>query len=290
MNKTIISWTKATWNPVHGCTRVSEGCRHCYAEALSLRRGWTKSPWTKQNEKENVILKPHKLRDPYSLKEPSKVFVNSMSDLFHDLIPDWYRAIVFTIMADLPQHSFQVLTKRPQNTVDWPARFAAAKKLPEFKDAAQKLKLSGWYGVTNPWADNIWMGTSIEDARALKRLDHLRACEAKIRFVSAEPLIGPWPEAVDLTGIHWMIVGGESGTDFRPMPHEWARDIGRACKEQGVAFFFKQSAAPRTEMGTSLKHSDGRFWKWEQFPGEMVKPVQAEPHKYTYDDLVNTPA
>src|SRR3990167_3044939 len=113
MQKTAISWTNVTWNPVHGCSKVSEGCRNCYAEALSLKRGWTKKPWTQPNAAENVMLKPAKLRDPYKIKDPSRIFVNSMSDLFHELIPDDYITRVFEVMNDLPRHTFQILTKRP---------------------------------------------------------------------------------------------------------------------------------------------------------------------------------
>lgn len=254
MNKTKISWTKVTWNPVHGCTRVSEGCRHCYAEALSLRYGWTHKPWTKQNEQENVRMMPHKLKDPYKLKEPSRIFVNSMSDLFHPLIPADYRREVFHVMRNCPQHTFQVLTKRPELAAEWPAR---------------------------EWTPNIWMGASIEDFRVLHRLDSLRKCHAYTRFVSAEPLIGAWPTNINLAGIHWMIVGGESGKDFRPMPHAWARDIRDACRRYNVAYFFKQSAAYRTELGTSLKHEDSSFWEWHQFPDEMTDPQPAEPHRFS---------
>lgn len=254
MNKTKISWTTVTWNPTHGCTRVSEGCRHCYAEKLSLQRGWTKKPWTKQNETENVLLKAHKLRDPYKLKEPSRIFVNSMSDLFHPLIPDDYRREIFRIMRDLPQHTFQVLTKRPEIAAEWPLR---------------------------EWASNIWMGTSVEDGRVIQRIDALRSCHAQTRFISAEPLIGEWPERVNLAGIHWLIVGGESGEGFRPMPHGWARHLRDLCLKQNVAYFFKQSAAYRTEMGTSLRHADGSFWLWQQWPDERNEPVLADPHRYS---------
>lgn len=250
MNESIISWTNATWNPVAGCSRVSDGCRHCYAERLSLKFGWSKKPWTAANASENVILKPHKLREPYTLKEPSRVFVNSMSDLFHPLVPDEYITRVFAVMNDLPQHTFQVLTKRPERAAAWPGT----------------------------WAPNIWMGTSVEDARVLHRIDTLRACSAQTRFLSCEPLIGPLG-ALDLAGIHWVIVGGESGPGFRPMPHAWAREIWE--QTEGVAFFFKQSAAPRTELGTSLRHADGSFWAWQQLPGHLVDPEPATPHRYT---------
>lgn len=258
MNQSAISWTTVTWNPVDGCTRVSDGCRNCYAERLSLKNGWTKKPWTKQNETENVLLKTHKLRDPYKLKEPSRVFVNSMSDLFHPLVPDEYRRQIFAVMRDLPQHTFQILTKRPELAAAWPAE---------------------------EWTPNMWMGTSVEDARVIHRLDDLRPCPASTLFISAEPLIGPWPEQVDLTGFHWLIVGGESGPGYRPMPHLWARQIRDLCLAQNVAYYFKQSAAPVTECGTSLHHGSGEFVAWNQWPRDHTPPAPAKPHKYAGESV-----
>lgn len=256
MNKTKISWTSVTWNPVHGCSRVSEGCRHCYAEKISLRYGWTEKPWTAQNAHKNVLLKPHKLREPYRLKEPSRVFVNSMSDLFHELVPDEYITRVFEVMADLPQHVFQILTKRPRRAAEW----------------------------AGPWKPNIWMGTSVEDSRVLNRLSELRSCKAEVLFVSFEPLLGPIGAEVDLTGYQWVIVGGESGPGYRPMPHCWAREIRDACLKQSIAFFFKQSAAPRSEMGPALQHEDCRFYEWKQWPDDLSPPIQVEAHHYTHEN------
>jgi protein gp37 len=252
MNKTAISWTTVTWNPTHGCSRVSEGCRHCYAERLSLQKGFTTLPWTAPNAAQNVLLKPHKLRDPLKLKEPSRIFVNSMSDLFHPLIPHDYRSQIFAVMNATPQHTYQILTKRPEHAACWPG----------------------------PWTNNIWMGTSIEDRKSLARLDVLRECPAQIRFISFEPLLESL-YGYDLTGYHWAIVGGESGPGYRPMNHLWARAIKDQCVKAGVAFFFKQSAAPRTEIGTSLQDWDGTFATWHQFPGQLTPAVPAEPHRYT---------
>jgi protein gp37 len=235
---------------------VSEGCRHCYAETLSLKRGWTELPWTGANAGRNVTLKPHKLREPLKLKEPSRIFVNSMSDLFHEHIPDDYLRQIFDVMNQCPQHVFQVLTKRPERAVAWD------------------------YG----WAPNIWMGTSVEEQRVTHRIDTLRQCKAHVRFISAEPLIAPLGP-VDLSGFHWLIVGGESGADFRHMPHAWARDLRDQCVDQGVAFFFKQSAAWRTEMGTSLHNGEGHFYEWHQFPDSFMPPAPAKPHRYTYESL-----
>jgi len=237
VNETKISWTTASWNPVSGCSKVSAGCRFCYAERLSHERGWSSKPWTVANEAENVVLKPHKLREPFHLKEPSRIFVNSMSDLFHRAIPTDYLTKIWDVMLTLPEHTFQILTKRPEHAATWPG----------------------------PWASNLWMGTSVEDRKSLHRLETLRACGARIKFISFEPLLedlGP----VDLTGFQWVIVGGESGPGFRPMDHAWARSVRDQAKAQGIAFFFKQSAAWRTEVGTSLIEADGTKTFIQQFP------------------------
>lgn len=259
MQKSIISWTHLTWNPTHGCSVVSEGCRHCYAQTLSLKYGWTDKAWTGANAAHNVTLKPHKLLEPLKIKEPSRIFVNSMSDLFHEQIPDDYIRQVFDIMNRCPQHIFQILTKRPERAAIWQ------------------------YG----WQPNIWMGTSVEDMRVTHRIDALRLCPAHIKFISAEPLIAPLYN-LNLSGIDWLIVGGESGQDFRPMPHAWGRLLRDQCHDYQTAFFFKQSAAARTEFGTSLKHEDGTFWLWQQFPGDYQPPTMTHEHRYTYDNLLMT--
>jgi protein gp37 len=161
-----------------------------------------------------------------------------MSDLFHELIPDEFIGDVFTVMADLPQHTFQILTKRPDRAAAW----------------------------AGPWPSNIWMGTSVENRRATSRIDQLRDCPAAIRFISAEPLLGALGP-LKLEGIHWMIVGGESGPGHRTMHHDWARDIREQCGAAQVAFFFKQDSGPRTEMRPWL---DGLVW--EQYPGDLKPP------------------
>jgi protein gp37 len=283
MNESKISWTKLTWNPVSGCSIVSDGCKFCYAATLSKRYGWTTKPWTIQNEAENVLMKPHKLKEPYLIKEPSRVFVNSMSDLFHRQIPDWYRAAVFSVMLDLPQHTFQVLTKRADATVDWHKRFNEATASQAYFDFMQTVKDKrvkaalerGRSHFISPWGKNIWMGTSVEDNRVLHRIDALRQCKAQVRFISAEPLIGAWGNDVDLTDIHWVIVGGESGDHMtegneRWMKQEWAREIRDLCVTQNVAYFYKQDSGIRTEMRTYLVEEDGSKWKWEQYPGELT--------------------
>jgi protein gp37 len=241
---TVISWTNETWNPVTGCSRVSDGCRNCYAERLSLKFGWSEKSWTARNAAENVVCHPERLVKPYKFKKPSRVFVNSMSDLFHEMVPSDFIARVFQTMVETPQHTYQILTKRPERAALW----------------------------SGPWAENIWMGTSVEDSRVVNRVDLLRQCEARVRFLSCEPLIGPLPN-LDLTGIHWVIVGGESGPGFRPMPHEWAREIRDLCAKNDVAFFFKQSAHYRTERGIALEEADGSRNIWRQFPGKLDPPV-----------------
>jgi len=237
MNKTQISWCDLTWNPSSGCSKVSEGCLNCYAERISLKFGHTKKTWTGKNAAENVQIKPHKLKEPYKLKKPSRVFVNSMSDLFHPKIPKDFVDKVFKVMRDLPQHTFQILTKRPRRAASY----------------------------RGEWSDNIWMGTSIENQATLYRIDQIRECPAKTRFLSFEPLLEPLEE-INLDGIHWVIVGGESGPGYRPMDHEWARDIRDQCVERGIPFFFKQSAALKPEMGTALVEADGTENVWNNFP------------------------
>jgi protein gp37 len=260
VQKSIISWTHLTWNPTHGCSVVSEGCRHCYAADISLKYKMTTLPWTGANAAVNVTLKPHKLVEPLKIKEPSRIFVNSMSDLFHKQIPDDYIRQVFDIMNRCPQHIFQILTKRPERAAMWQ------------------------YG----WQPNIWMGTSVEDMRVAYRIDALRLCPAQVKFISAEPLIAPLYN-LNLSGINWLIVGGESGQQFRPMPHAWGRLLRDQCHDYQTAFFFKQSSAIRTEFGTSLKHEDGTFWQWQQFPGDYRTPVMVAGHRYAYDNLLMTP-
>lgn len=289
MNTTAIAWTNKTWNPTSGCSIVTAGCKNCYAMELSLKRGWTTQPWTQQHESENVQLKPHKLTEAYSLTNGERVFVNSMSDLFHRAIPDWYRAAVFAIMLDLPNNVFQVLTKRPENTVTWHTRYFEAIGHPEFIKFRQGLALrkGRWNKVYNalmkaasynsPWGEHIWQGTSVEDARVLHRIDTLRECEAKVKFISAEPLLGAYPKDTDLSGIDWVIVGGESGLHMeegseRWMQQEWAQGIRDLCLEQGVAYFYKQDSAKRTEIRTALQHATGAYFIWQQYPNQLTEP------------------
>jgi len=250
VNETAISWTDRTWNPVSGCSRISEGCRYCYAERISLKFRHTTLPWTAANAAQNVVCHPDRLDQPFRGKAPARIFVNSMSDLWHPLVPDAFIWQVFDVMAKLPRHTFQILTKRPE-------------------------RAAGWLG---DWPANVWQGTSVEDERAMPRIDHLRRCGAAVRFLSCEPLIGPLP-GLSVAGISWVIVGGESGPHLAPpagperwLRQEWARDIRDACIAAGTAYFFKQRAGIRTELHPFLTEPDGSCWEWHQFPDDLAAP------------------
>ncbi|WP_153123213.1 DUF5131 family protein [Peribacillus tepidiphilus] len=217
-----IEWTEATWNPVTGCTKVSEGCRHCYAERMAKRLYAMGNPrYTNGFE---VTLHHDLIDTPRKWVKPRKIFVNSMSDLFHDQIPLDFIQKVFITMNETPQHTYQILTKRPHRA----------------------LELSNNLSFT----PNIWMGTSVENESVLNRIHFLRQIPSMIRFLSCEPLLGPLSN-LDLTDIHWVIVGGESGPGARPMEADWVREIRDQCFEQNVAFFFKQ-------WGGVQKHRYGR--------------------------------
>lgn len=225
---TSIEWTHRTWNPVTGCTKVSQGCKHCYAERLA-DRFWGDRPFT------DVRIHPERLDQPVSIRRPSMIFVNSMSDLFHSDVEERFIRQVFDVMVRCPRHTFQVLTKRSE-------RLASL-------------------GPQLPWSPNVWMGVSVESEDEIQRIDHLRAAPAAVRFLSLEPLIGPLPE-LDLREIHWVIVGGESGPQARPMDAKWVRSIRRQCRLAGVPFFFKQwGGVFKKQAGRLL---DGRTY--DEFP------------------------
>jgi protein gp37 len=217
-----IEWTEATWNPVTGCNKVSQGCKNCYAERMAKRLVAMGNPRYKNGF--NVTLHHDLINLPYTWKKPRKVFVNSMSDLFHEEIPLEFIKKVFNTMVETPQNTYQILTKRSQR----------------LSEIAEHL----------PWSPNIWIGTSVENDQVTFRIDHLRQVPAQVRFLSCEPLIGPLHN-MNLEGIHWVIVGGESGPGSRPMEAEWVRDIRDQCQEQNAAFFFKQ-------WGGVQKHRFGR--------------------------------
>ena len=215
MAQSSIEWTEMTWNPTTGCTKISAGCKHCYAETMSRRLEAMGVP--KYANGFQVAVHEAELARPYTWKAPRTVFVNSMSDLFHPQIPLDFIQRVFGVMADCPRHTFQVLTKR--------ADLLAA------------------YNNTLTWTPNIWMGVSVENYKVRDRIDFLRATNAHVKFLSLEPLIGPLPD-LDLTGIDWVIVGGESGPGARPMREAWVHDLQQQCARAGVAFFFKQWGGP----------------------------------------------
>jgi protein gp37 len=235
--KTSIEWTERTWNPTVGCTKVSPGCAHCYAEILAKR---LKAMRVKGYENGfHLTLLPERLQDPIRRKRPTFYFVNSMSDLFHEEIPDGYILQVLEIIRQAPQHIFQVLTKR-------------AERMAEFFSSEQP-------------PGNIWLGVTVENrAHGLPRLDVLRQIPASVRFLSVEPLLEDLIE-MDLTGVHWVIVGGESGPRARPMKREWALNVKRLCDEQGAAFFFKQwgewsADGQRRGKKRSGRILEGRTW------------------------------
>lgn len=240
-DKSAIEWTDATWNPVTGCSKVSPGCAHCYAERLSIRFGRSVLPWTPANAEENVVLHPERLDVPLGWRQPRMVFVNSMSDMWHPLVPPEFIDQVFSVMREAGRHTYQILTKRPELMRAWFDGPGAAW-------AAEPL-------------GNVWLGTSIENDRWVGRANELRATPAATRFISAEPLLGPLP-SLDLTGIDWLIVGGESGSSHRPMDESWVRELRDMADEAGTAFFFKQWGGRTPKAGG--RHLDGRTW--DAFP------------------------
>lgn len=247
-DKSGIEWTEATWNPVTGCSKVSPGCAHCYAETLSLRFGWSTRPWTPANEAENVVLHPERLDAPLRWRRPRLVFVNSMSDLFHEQVPDDFIERVFATMAAASRHTFQVLTKRPAAMASW------------FQRADSRWR-------RNP-LPNVWLGVSIENDRWVQRADILRDTPASVRFVSAEPLLGPI-DGLNLSNIDWLIVGGESGFGHRPITVGWVRDLRDRARAADVAFFFKQWGGRTPKAGG--RSLDGRTW--DEFPVPRRQPT-----------------
>jgi protein gp37 len=246
MAETSIEWTDATWNPVAGCAVITPGCTNCYAMRMAARldamgvekyAGLTRKSGDRYVWTGKVRLDERSLDAPIAWRKPRKIFVNSMSDLFHADVPTNFIARVWAVMEQTPQHTYQILTKRPER---------------------MKEVLAGFEGAPLP---NVWLGTSIEDAAVLSRLDDLRGVAAAVRFVSFEPLIGTVAGA-NLEGIHWAIVGGESGPRARPMKEEWVDEIRIRCAAAKTAFFFKQwggknkKAAGRTYLGKT----------WDELP------------------------
>lgn len=329
--KTAIHWTDATWNPVTGCSKVSPGCAHCYAEALSLRHGWSKQPWTPENAAENVVLHPDRLDQPLHWRKPRRIFVNSMSDLFHEGVPDEFIDRVFATMVvcslrrqvcragtrcqhetgisrgcyhisdgyEQPIHTFQILTKRPERMREYLSDADRLERILAIRnDPDWGITWDEWLWEDMPWPlPNVWLGVSVENQHwADQRIPLLLETPAAVRFVSAEPLLGPVdlsmlnlgvrPMAVgtfdayldamantltdemgferrlaDKHRLDWVIAGGETGPGHRPMNPDWARSLRDQCVAASIPFFYKQDSGPRPGMHREL---DGRTW--EQYP------------------------
>jgi protein gp37 len=239
-----IEWTEQTWNPTVGCTKISPGCKHCYAETMARR---LKAIGTAGYENGFALtLLPNRLRDPVARRKPTIYFVNSMSDLFHERIPDAYIQQVFDVIHETPQHTYQVLTKRAARL----ARFFSRRSAPA----------------------NAWLGVSVENVKfGVPRIDYLRRVNAEVRFLSVEPLIEDVGE-LSLSEIHWVIVGGESGPKARPMKQQWVESIQRQCDEQSVAFFFKQWGGWGADGQRRAKSANGRLLHgrtWDQMPAQL---------------------
>jgi protein gp37 len=241
-----IEWTEQTWNPVVGCTKISAGCKNCYAETMAKRLQAMGTPGYENGFA--LTLLPQRLADPMKRTKPTVYFLNSMSDLFHEHVSDGYIDQVMAVVSKTPQHTYQILTKRAQRMARY---FAKGRTVPR----------------------NAWMGVSVENKKhGVPRIKHLRQVPARIRFLSVEPLledVGP----LDLTDIHWVIVGGESGPKARPMKPEWAEAVQRQCDEQRVAFFFKQWGGWGADGQRRAKAHNGRLLNgrtWDAMPAEAV--------------------
>lgn len=228
-----IEWTDATWNPVTGCSKISPGCMNCYAERMAKRL--KAMGVVRYSDGFNVRVHDDLIEVPLKWKNPRVIFVNSMSDLFHEEVPDYFIKNVFEIMNSCPQHTFQILTKRSQ-------------RLNELSDQLR-------------WTHNIWMGVSVEDVDAIYRINDLERTNARVKFVSCEPLLGPIKK-IPLKNIDWLIVGGESGPHARPMEKQWAISIRNQCVKHNVPYFFKQ-------WGGTRKKENGRILEgrtWDEMP------------------------
>jgi protein gp37 len=253
MAETQIEWTDATWNPVAGCSIVTAGCTNCYAMQMARRleaMGVSKYEGLTRKSGKRIIWNGVVREDrasltiPYAWRKPRKIFVNSMSDLFHDAVSEEFIRDVWRVMRETPQHSYQILTKRPERMAEVVAR-AIPDVLP-----------------------NVWLGTSVENADVITRIDHLRTVPAAIRFISFEPLIGPVGD-VDLTGVHWAIVGGESGRSARPIRENWIDEIYMQCYIYGTSFFFKQWGTWGKDNKKRSKKANGREYRgrtWNEMP------------------------
>ncbi len=224
-----IEWTEATWNPVTGCTKISAGCKHCYAERMALRLQAMGQPNYVNGFQ--LTLHPHMLDRPLGWKKPQMVFVNSMSDLFHEDVPAAFIQQVFAVMREASWHTFQVLTKRAERLAQLDAEL--------------------------DWPGNVWMGVTVEHWDVVDRIDWLRQTRAAVKFLSLEPLLGPLPD-LNLAGVDWVIVGGESGPGARPMAKAWVEDLRDQCLAAQIPFFFKQWGGTRKKKAGRLL--EGRLW------------------------------
>jgi protein gp37 len=232
--KTEMEWTGATWNPVTGCTKISTGCRNCYAERMSKRLAG-RYGYDKENPFK-VTLHPNRLNQPLKWRKPNSIFVCSMGDLFHKEVPDDYIIRIFDVMRACPRHTFQILTKRSE-------------------------RLSQIHPITGGWPPNVWAGVTVEAAENKNRIGHLRKAPAKVRYLCCEPLLGflgPLP----LSGIHWVIAGGESGWGARKLHHDWIADLRDQCVAQNTPLYFKQWGGIRKKLNGRLL--DGK--EWCQYP------------------------
>jgi protein gp37 len=248
--RTAIEWTEVTWNPTTGCDRISDGCDNCYALTLAKRlKAMGAAKYQQDGDPRTsgpgfgLAVHPEALKQPYRWRSPSVVFVNSMSDLFHARIPLGFVREVFAVIADTPQHTYQVLTKRS----------ARLRKIADRLD----------------WPANLWMGVSVENGSTLTRLDDLRAVPAAVRFVSCEPLLGPL-DKINLDGLHWVIAGGESGPRHRPVDPAWVTGLRDRCTAAEVPFFFKQWGGRTPKQGGRLL--DGQ--RWDQMPATAAVPMR----------------
>lgn len=244
MKTTKIEWTEKVWNPSIGCDKVSAGCKFCYAETFAIRL----KAMGVEDYKDGFAFKilPHRLEEPLKIKKPTKFFVNSMSDLFHEQMPFEYLDMIFDVIKKTPQHIYQILTKRDKIMLDY---------------FSNKIVPS-----------NVWLGVSVENSTFKKRIESLKKVKAEIRFISFEPLIGSVGE-LNLQDIHWAIVGGESGRTARPIKQEWVEEIFNQCKKQDVAFFFKQWGTWGADEIKRNKKANGRKFMgkiWNEYP---VKPT-----------------
>ncbi|MDI6832575.1 MAG: phage Gp37/Gp68 family protein [Bacteroidales bacterium] len=240
MNPTKIEWTDRVWNPSKGCSKISEGCKNCYAASFAKRLQAMGMEDYKDGFKFQIL--PHRLDEPLKIKKPQRFFVNSMSDLFHEDMPDEYLDQIFDIIKKTPQHTYQILTKRAENMFE--------------------------YFQNHNVPDNVWLGVTVENSSYTYRIDILRKIKSTIQFVSFEPLIGPI-DKIDFKNIDWVIVGGESGNRARLIKPEWVNNIYLQCKKQNIPFFFKQWGTWGADGVKRNKKANGRLFKnkeWLEYP------------------------